>query len=68
MFTRCATRVANTVRRFHEDEAGNESLQTIMIMAIGALVMVDLHHIWKNNMQGEVINKLTTMFSLDFTN
>lgn len=67
MLTRFTTCVARSVKRFHEDECGNESLQTIMIMAIGALVMVGLHTIWQSDMRPKVIEKLGLMFGLDFT-
>lgn len=62
MLTRCAASMTQTVRRFHNDEAGNESLQTIMIMAVGAMVMVGLVKIWDGNIKGEVVAKLVDMF------
>ncbi len=67
MLTRTASNLFRTVGKLHADEGGNESLQTILILAIGAMVLIGLHHIWKNNIMGSVIETLAKMLGLDFT-
>lgn len=34
------TNLTNLVRKFHNDEAGLESLQVVMIIAIAAMIMI----------------------------
>ncbi len=67
MLTRTASNLFRSVGKLHADEGGNESLQTILILAIGAMVMIGLHHIWQTEIMGQVIGKLKTMLGLDFT-
>lgn len=37
----------NAARRFQDDESGNETVQTVMIMAFGCLIMTGLYWLWK---------------------
>lgn len=56
------------VRSFHRDEDGGESaVSTILILAIGALVMIGLHQIWDSIIKPMTEGHLGDMFSLDFT-
>jgi hypothetical protein len=37
-----------TIRRIHEDEQGMETLQTVMIIALAAIVMFFVNKYWGN--------------------
>jgi hypothetical protein len=65
------------LRRFHEDEAGNETVQTVMILAFGCLIMVGLHYVWKEatiggdggstGVLGAIVSLIGDVFGLNFT-
>lgn len=38
----------------HRNEVGNESMQTVMIMAVGALIMLAVHALFKTNISEKV--------------
>lgn len=44
----------NRIAGLHRDEAGNESMQTVMIMAVGALIMLAIHQLFKMNIGEKV--------------
>lgn len=60
------SRFTTLVRRFHADESGNEALQTVAILAVGAMVLVGLHTIWENNIRDQVTTKLFDLFGVTF--
>jgi hypothetical protein len=53
-----------SLRRIHEDERGMESLQTIVIMAVAALILVVVVKLWPNikNWFTSAVNAVTTGF------
>ena len=53
------SRAARAVRSFNDDERGNESLQTVAILFIGALVMIALNALW-TQMIGPGINQVVS--------
>jgi len=44
----------NRIVSLHRNEAGNESMQTVMIMAVGALIMLAINALFKNNISTQV--------------
>lgn len=36
----------NTISKFHNDEGGMEAMQTVVILAIAALVLLSLNTLW----------------------
>jgi len=44
----------NQIARLHRNEAGNEAMQTVMIMAVGALVMLAVHALFKDHIGDQV--------------
>ncbi len=46
-------RVRDALRRFHADETGNETVQTVMILAFGCLIMTGLYYLWKEAAVGD---------------
>jgi hypothetical protein len=65
----------NAVARFHHDEAGNETVQTVMILAFAAMIMMGLYWIWKEaqvgpgegGLLGSIVHLLNEALNLDFT-
>lgn len=57
--------ISQAVKNFHHDEQG-QTIEMVMLIALGAMVMVGLHSIWKGNIVGSVTEKISGMFSLDF--
>ncbi len=51
------------IARLHRDEAGNESMQTVMIMAVGALIMLAVSALFKSNIGTEVTNKVKELLA-----
>ncbi len=45
------------IARLHRDERGNESIQTVLIMAVGALVLLAIHSLYKSDI-GKQVQKL----------
>jgi hypothetical protein len=39
-------RLRRSIRKFHEDEAGMEALQVVMIIAIGAVILLAIVKLW----------------------
>ena len=37
---------AASLKKFHNDEAGMEALQTVVILAVASLVLVGLYEMW----------------------
>ncbi|MDZ4851943.1 MAG: hypothetical protein SGI77_21855 [Pirellulaceae bacterium] len=50
----------------HRNEAGNESMQTVMIMAVGALIMLGVHALFKSDIGGEVQKHIKGVLSSGF--
>lgn len=44
----------NRIAGLHRNEAGNESIQTVMIMAVGALIMLAIHTLFNTEIGGQV--------------
>ena len=40
------SKIKNTFKKFHNDEAGLEALQIVMIIAIAALVLIAIKNKW----------------------
>lgn len=46
------------IAALHRDQAGNESMQTVMIMAVGALIMLAVSALFKSNIGPTVTTKV----------
>jgi hypothetical protein len=55
------------IAKLHSDQAGNESMQTVMIMAVGALIMIGVHALFKSDIGGEVQKHVKSVLSNGFT-
>ena len=55
----------NRIAGLHRNEAGNESMQTVMIMAVGALIMLAIHQLFKTNIGKEVTNHVKAVLKGD---
>ncbi len=42
------------IARLHRDERGNESMQTVLIMAVGALILLAIHSLFKSDIGKQV--------------
>lgn len=42
------TKISSAVRKFHEDEAGIEAIQVVMILAIAAVALILIKNKWKD--------------------
>lgn len=58
-------RALKAVRGFHSDEAGNETIQTVMIVALSAIILIAIKKIWDTT-EGGVTDLLGQLFSLVF--
>ncbi len=56
----------NRIARLHRNEAGNESMQTVMIMAVGALVMLGVHALFNSNMKDQISGKIDELLGSSF--
>ena len=45
------SKFTTALSRFHGDETGNESLQTVAILAVGAIVLIGLIGVWNNKVK-----------------
>ena len=48
----------NRMASLHRNEAGNESMQTVLIMAVGALIMIGVHALFNSNMKDAISGKI----------
>lgn len=53
----------NQIARLHRNESGNESMQTVMIMAVGALIMIGVHGLYSSEIGGQVKKHITDVIS-----
>lgn len=51
----------NALSKFHNDETGNESLQTVAILAVGAIVLIALMSVWKTGVREPTEQHLETL-------
>ena len=51
------------IARLHRDEAGNESMQTVMIMAVGALIMLAVSALFKSDIGPKVTQKVSQLIT-----
>ncbi len=57
----------NQIARLHRNEAGNESMQTVMIMAVGALIMIGVHALFQSDIGGKVKEHIGSVLGGEFT-
>ncbi len=57
------SRFVRSLVRFHGEESGNEALQTVAVLATGAIVLVGLLGVWNNNIKTGVIDGIKALFS-----
>jgi len=57
----------NRIARLHRNEAGNESMQTVMIMAVGALIMIGVHALFQSDIGQQVKDHIAKVMEGDFT-
>ena len=60
------SRIKNAVSGFHNNEAGNEAIQTVAILAVGAMVLVALNAIWNSSIRDSVVARVEAVFSATF--
>ena len=70
-------RLRNLISRFHNDRRGSNSLEQIVIFALGVLVLGGVWYVWKempvggqaaegNGLMGMIQDALGSLFKLDF--
>ncbi len=57
----------NRIAGLHRNEAGNESMQTVMIMAVGALIMIGIHALFQSDIGEKVKGHVGSVLGGDFT-
>lgn len=62
MKTLCS-KLSPAVKNFHSDEAGNETIQTVMIVALSAIILIAVKRIWESTESG-VTDLLGQLFGL----
>lgn len=62
MKTLCS-KLSPAVKKFHSDEAGNETIQTVMIVALSAIILIAVKRIWESTESG-VTDLLGQLFGL----
>jgi len=55
--------VVSSLVRFHEEEEGNEALQTVAVLATGAIVLVGLLGVWNGTVKKGVIGLIAKLFT-----
>jgi len=56
----------NRIVSLHRNEAGNESMQTVMIMAVGALIMIGVHSLFTSSIGGKVKEHVENILGVEF--
>jgi hypothetical protein len=56
------SRFVRSLVRFHGEESGNEALQTVAVLATGAIVLVGLLGVWNSNVKTGVSGLIDTLF------
>ena len=60
------SKIKNALTRFHGEQAGNEAIQTVAILAVGAMVLVALNGIWNSEIKDNVVDKISSVFTAVF--
>lgn len=55
----------NALRSFHNDEGGMEAMQTVVILAIAALVLLSLNTLW-GTIEDQATNNVEDIMNADF--
>ena len=58
MLNKVTTTLSRSVRRLHNDEQGMESLQSVVLLALGAIVLIALKSVYDNNIEQPTTDKL----------
>lgn len=58
MFNKVTETLSRSVRRLHNDEQGMESLQSVVLLALGAIVLIALKSVYDNNIEQPTTEKL----------
>ncbi len=56
----------NRIASLHRNEAGNESMQTVMIMAVGALIMIGIHSLFQTDIASKVKGHIGSVLDGNF--
>lgn len=59
------TKSSTALKSFNSDEAGNETIQTVMIVALSAIILIAIKAIWESTETG-VTGLLDKLFGLVF--
>ena len=57
------SRFIKSLVRFHGEEGGNEALQTVAVLATGAIVLIGLLGVWNNDVKKGVQTAITNLFT-----
>ncbi|MBL8817750.1 MAG: hypothetical protein JNL58_17120 [Planctomyces sp.] len=56
------SRFVRSLVRFHGEESGNEALQTVAVLATGAIVLVGLLGVWNSDVKTGVGSLIKDLF------
>lgn len=59
--------ISHKLNALHNNEDGMEALQSVILLALGAMVLVGLHSIYDSNVKDATTDNIDTMMELDFT-